>query len=57
MIRGLLATTLASATQALTGRLDQAAHSLLMMAHYTGRFASLLGARSARYVNKDDSGA
>jgi len=53
MLKGLTASTISCLLQSLTGRFDRAARSLLMSAHYAGRFAGLLGMRSARYVKKE----
>jgi len=55
MARGLASSSLACLVQGLTGRFDAAARAVLMMAHYSGRFAGLLGLRTARYVKKDKS--
>ena len=57
MLRGLITSALACVVLGCTGRLDRAAHALLMTAHYAGRFAGILGMRSSRYVKKEESGA
>jgi len=48
--KGFVTTVLRTLASTLAGRLDKGARELLMIAHYTGRIAGLLGATTARYA-------
>ena len=51
--KGVLGASVRAIAGLLTGHSDKAARSTLMTAHYVGRFAGLIGVRTARYVEKD----
>lgn len=51
-IKGVVVSGLRTIAAMLTGRFDASARSFLMIAHYTGRIAGLMGARSARYADE-----